>query len=92
MPCLLVLIALFLPRVVIAILALFSNYMNAAYDTLIWPLLGFLFLPYTTLAYAIAMNAGGGVDGIWLVLVVIAVLADLGALGGGSRVRRRRID
>ena len=30
-----------------------------AYDTKIWPVLGFVFLPLTTLAYATAMHYGG---------------------------------
>lgn len=90
MPCLLAILAFFFPRVVIAILALFTGYMASAYQTLLWPLLGFFFLPYTTLAYAWAINTGGSVTGIYLVVVVIAVLVDIGVLGGGARARRRR--
>jgi len=91
MPCLIVLIAFFFPRVVIAVLALLTNYMATAYQTLIWPLLGFFFLPYTTLAYAWAKNSHGSVDGIYLIVVIIAVLVDLGVLGGGARARRGRV-
>jgi len=91
MPCLLALLALLFPRVVIALLALFSNYMSAAYDTLLWPLVGFLFFPFTTLAYAFAMNSNAGnVSGIYLVLVIIAVLVDLGSLSGGGHSYRRK--
>ncbi len=91
MPCLVVLLAFFFPRVVIACLALFTTYLNSAYHGLIVPLLGFVFLPYTTLAYAWAINSHGSVEGIQLVVVVLAVLVDLGVLGGGARARRRRI-
>lgn len=91
MPCLLALIALFLPRLVIALLALLTTYMSSAYNTLIWPLLGFLFMPYTTLAYAFAINSNGSVSGLYLVVVVIAVLADIGAFGGAGAVHKRRI-
>jgi len=92
MPCLVAIIALSLPRLTIALLAVFSNYMNAAYDTLLLPLLGFFFLPYTTLAYAVAVNAGGSssLSGGWIAFLVVAVLVDIGAIGGGSRARRRR--
>jgi len=91
MPCLLALLALIFPRLVIALLALFSNYMSAAYDTLLWPLLGFFFFPFTTLAYAFAINSNAGsVSGIYLVIVVIAVLIDLGSLGGGGSSYRRK--
>ena len=91
MPCLLALAAFFFPRVVIALLALFTHYLGAAYHSLLWPLLGFIFLPYTTLAYAWAMNSNGSVSGIYLVVVVIAVLVDLGVTGGGARVQRTRV-
>lgn len=91
MPCFIMLIAYFFPRLVIAILALFTNYMSAAYQTLLWPLLGFLFLPYTTLGYAFAMNQNNGsVSGLYLVIMIVCVLVDLGVLGGGEKVRRQR--
>jgi hypothetical protein len=48
---------------------------------------GFVFMPFLTIAYAFAQTSGSGVQGIWLVIVVLAALADLGALGGGVRSR-----
>lgn len=83
MPCLVVAIALFLPRLAIAILAIFTSYLSV-YQTMVWPVLGFFFAPYTTLAVAVAYHSGG-ISGVYLVLVIIAVLADLGALEGGRR-------
>ena len=89
--CLLLLLAIIGPRFVIVLLALFSNYLQTAYTGLLIPLLGFLFLPFTTLAYAWAINTTGEVSGLQLVVVVIAVLVDLGVFGGGAdRGRRRR--
>lgn len=90
MPCLLVLLALFLPRVVLVLVFLLSDYLGRAYDTLLWPLLGFFFMPLTTLAYAWAINSHGSVDGLYLVIVVLAVLIDLGSLGGGGHSYRSR--
>ena len=90
MPCLLGLFALFVPRLVLFLIWLFSDYLGRAYDSVLWPLLGFLFMPLTTLAYAFAMNSNNGsVSGLYLVLVVLAVLIDLGMLGGGEAQRRR---
>lgn len=90
MPCLLALVAFFFPRLVIAALALFSRYMADAYQTVIWPVLGFFLMPYTTLAYAWAWHSGGGsVRGAGLVVVVIAVFVDLGTHGGSGRATRR---
>jgi hypothetical protein len=83
--CLIALVILFLPRTVMVVLWLFTDYLSAAFGTWVWPLLGFFFLPTTTLAYAVAENRYGGVRGIGLVLVILGVLLDLGALGGGGR-------
>jgi CDP-diglyceride synthetase len=88
--CLLVLAVLAIPRTVMVVLWLFSDYLSQAYGTWVWPLLGFFFLPTTTLAYAVAQNRYDGVQGIGLLLVVLGVLVDLGALGGGRGVGKRR--
>lgn len=90
MPCLLALIAFFFPRIAMVLLWLFSGYLGRAYTTVVWPVIGFFVAPYTTLAYAFAMNSNGSVSGIYLVIVVIAVLLDLGHIGGGEAVRRRK--
>jgi hypothetical protein len=90
MPCFLGCLALFFPRLAIVLVWLFSNYLGRAYETVLWPLLGFFFLPLTTLAYAWAVNWNGSVTGIYLVVVVLAVLIDLGLLGGGADSGRRK--
>jgi hypothetical protein len=89
MPCLIGCFALFMPRLALILVWLFSDYLDAAYQTKIWPLLGFLFMPLTTLAYAWAKHYGNGsVEGIGLVVVVLAVLIDLGLLGTSESSRR----
>ena len=88
MCCVLALLAFVGPRVVLALLFLFTNYLNRAFDTFLLPLLGFLFLPWTTIAWAIAQNELGGANGIGLLVIVLGVLADVGVLGGGARGRR----
>jgi hypothetical protein len=71
-------------------------YTSTAFETRLWPLAGFIFLPYTTCAYAVAMNETGGTQGLGLVLVVAGVLLDLGTHGGSARssgrYRRRFVD
>jgi hypothetical protein len=89
MPCLIGCLALFMPRLALFLVWLFSHYLDAAYGTFLWPLLGFIFMPLTTLAYAWAWHQGNGsVAGIGLVVVVIAVLVDLGLIGTGESSRR----
>ena len=91
MPCLLAVLALFVPRIVLVLVWLFSGYLGRAYETWVWPVLGFFFLPLTTLAYAWAMNSNDrSVSGVYLAVVVLAVLVDLGILGGGGRASQRR--
>ena len=91
MPCFIVgCLALCAPRFAIVLVVIFSDYIGRAYDTLLWPLVGFLLMPLTTLAYAWAINSRGSVDGIQLVVVVLAVLMDLGLVGGGGAAARQR--
>ena len=83
MPCLLALLALFIPRVVIVLVWLFSNWFDAAFDSLLWPVLGFVFLPTTLLWYSVVVNI---YDGAWSIVpvvgIVIALLVDLSPAAG----------
>ena len=91
MPCLLLILFLAFPRVVLAVLFLMSNYLERAYHGLLIPLLGFLFLPLTTLAYAwMVNNHQPPTTNVNLILLIIAVVIDLGGLGGGEWHRRSR--
>lgn len=92
MPCLMILIGAFFPRIVLVLVWL-SGYGARAFDSTIVPLAGFFVMPYTTLAYAIAMNEVGAVHGLGLVLVIVGVVFDLGGWGGthsGYRSRQGR--
>jgi hypothetical protein len=88
--CLIVLVGLFIPRLTIFFLWFFTHYISRAFQTSLWPLLGFFFFPYMTLAYAVAINQGGRLDGVWLLLFILGVLLDFGIIGGGARTRMRR--
>jgi len=62
---------------------------SAAFDTFIWPLLGFIFLPWVTLAYVLVFPGGiEGFDWIWLGL---ALLLDLSSWAGGGWTNRGRM-
>lgn len=89
MPFLIGCLALTAPRVTFLLVLLFSNYIGRAYQSMLWPFLGFFFMPLTTLAYAWAINRHGSVDGGFLAVVVVAVLIDLGIIGGSARNRYR---
>ena len=89
MPCLLLILLLAFPRIALVLLFLFSNYLQRAYHGLILPLVGFVFLPLTTLAYAWMANTGRPTTGVNLIILIIAVAIDLGGLGGGAYHRKR---
>lgn len=86
MPILLLLLGFFFPRLIIVLLYLFTGWWRAAFDGVLLPLLGFLFLPLTTLWYGISETYFS--EQIQTVGLIVAVLADLGLIGGGARRRR----
>jgi hypothetical protein len=88
-PCLLVIVFLAFPRLALVLLFLFSNYLQRAYHGLILPLIGLLFLPLTTLAYAWMTNTRRPLAGINLLILIVAVVIDLGGLGGEHHRRTR---
>jgi hypothetical protein len=89
-PCLVLIIFLAFPRIALVWLYLTSTYLQRAYHGLILPVLGFLFLPLTTLAYAWMVNTRQPIAGINLLLLIVAVVVDLGGLSRGEYHRRRR--
>jgi hypothetical protein len=90
-PCILLFIILSLPRVALLLMWLFSTYLQRAFHGgLVLPILGFIFLPLTTIVYAWELNSGMPTEGINLLWLLFAVIIDLGGLGGGARRRSRR--
>ncbi len=90
MPCLVLIIFLAFPRIALALLFIFTNYLQRAYNGLLLPVLGFLFLPLTTLAYAWMTNTHQPIAGINLIILIVTVVIDLGGLSGGEYHRRTR--
>jgi hypothetical protein len=63
---------------------------NLVFQNWLWPLLGIIFLPWTTLMYVIV--APGGINGLWEWLFIgLAVIADIASYTGGGYGNRRRI-
>ena len=91
MPCLLLLALLAFPRVALVLMWVYSTYLQRAFpDGLMLPLVGFFFLPLTTIVYAWELNNGMPTAGINLLWLLIAVIIDLGGLGGGAHRQSRR--
>jgi hypothetical protein len=66
----------------------FTDFFTRAYQGVLIPLLGFIFLPLTTIVYAWIVNAGQTIAGVYLVAMIVAVVLDLGLIGGGAYRRR----
>jgi uncharacterized oligopeptide transporter (OPT) family protein len=90
-PCLFVLVLLLFPRVVLVLMFLFTTYLQRAYHDLLILILGFIFLPITTIVYAWLVNTHSPLQGINLIYLILAVVVDVGGLGGGEGYRRRRL-
>lgn len=88
MCCVVALGALIGPRVAIAFWFLFDpvRWAAAFNGFILWPILGFFFLPWTTLVWVWLAPLGliGGLGLLWLVL---AIVIDLSSYGGGFRSR-----
>lgn len=80
------LIGIIFPRVAALILYFFTTWFEGIFVTWYWPLLGFIFAPYTLLWYSTVMQ---WYDGVWgtlqFVVLAIAVLADLSSSGKTAR-------
>jgi len=62
---------------------------NTAFGSLIWPVLGLIFLPWTTLLYMLLFP--GGITGFEWFLIALGALADITTYGGGAYGNRDRI-
>lgn len=89
MPCILVVIALLFPRLLIVVLWLLTDWFTGVFDSVLVPILGFIFLPISTLWYSVVVNQYGGQwTTLNIILMVLAVILDLGSWGGGYKKRR----
>ena len=83
MPCLFVVLALATPRLVIAVLYFFTTWFNGLFDTTLWPILGFIFLPTSFLWFTAVQRWFGGQWTLWpIVGLVVALMIDISPAGG----------
>lgn len=76
------------PRVATLVWYIFSPlYVNSAFDNFIWGLLGWLFLPWTSLMYVGIYP--GGIQGFDWTFLGIRIFADMATYFGGYFERER---
>lgn len=96
MGCAIGCLALAFPRLALVLVYLLgpAGYLSRPFPGIIWPILGFIFLPTTTLAFAFSSHtfttSGGALTPFGWVLVIVGLVLDLGLLGGGGRAARAR--
>ena len=86
--CLLAFAAAFAPRLVLIIMWIVGPRVNAAFDTWIWPLLGLIFLPYTTIMYVLVYSPVTGVigwDWVWIGLGLVLDIMKWGQIANNRR-------
>jgi hypothetical protein len=70
----------------------FTDRVNQAFESNIWPLLGIVFLPLTTFAYVLVWDPiEGNVSDLAWVAVIVALLFDLAINAGTIYGNRRRL-
>ena len=91
MGCLLALLAGVAPRVALALVWIFTNWVDRAFNGFLIPLLGLIVFPYATLFYVLAYNpVSGGVGGWGWIFVVLGFVFDIGHWVGGGVTGRQR--
>ena len=79
MGCLFILLTMLSPRLGIVVVWAFTNYVSRAFDTWFWPLLGLIFLPWTTLIYILVAAPAGGITFWGWLMVGLGLLSDVAA-------------
>ena len=93
--CCLITVLMFLgPRAALGLWWLFDMaWFSRVYDTFIWPFLGWLFLPFTTLIVSLIykFDPVTGVNGWNWLWVILAIVTDIAMYSGGGYGNRNRI-
>jgi hypothetical protein len=85
--CFVLLLGAAFPRAAIVLLEIFSDYNDRAFDSFWEGLLGFVLLPYTTLAYILMQNWQDPINGFGWFFVILGFFVDLGSYAGSYRKR-----
>lgn len=90
MCCALTILLLLGPRVLNVFWWLFRPaYWNEAFTSMIWPILGIIFVPWTTLMYMLLYR--GGITGFEWIWIGLGLAADIASYGGGAYGNRDQL-
>jgi hypothetical protein len=88
--CFVALLAVLSPRLAVFALWAFTDRMSIAFDSFWWAAIGFVFLPWTTLAWAVAYQPVKGVTGFGWFVVGLGVFVDISTHIGSAQSRRKQ--
>ena len=88
MCCFVLLLVALGPRFAIIAMWLFGNRVDLAFDSWLWPLLGLLVAPWTTLMYLLTWSAVGGVSGGDWIFVGLGAVLDVATYAARSAKAR----
>ena len=77
MGCIFLLLMMASPRLGIIFLWAFTDYVQRSFTTWVWPLLGLIFLPWTTLFYILVAAPAGGISWWGWLFVALGLLTDI---------------
>ena len=77
--CLIAFAVALAPRVVLILAAIFSARWDLVWSgkSFIWPLLGIIFAPYTTVMYMLVWNPATGITGFDWIWIILGVVLDI---------------
>jgi hypothetical protein len=90
MCCIVTLFLLIGPRVALIAMWLFTDMVSRAFPNFILPLLGCIFLPFTTIFYVFAYGPGGDINIVGWLLIILGFIIDIGSYGGGVYGNRKK--
>ena len=88
--CVLASFAMLSPRLAVFFVWVFTDRMGIAFEHFWMGLVGFLFLPWTTLAWAVCYAPVRGVTGFGWFFVILGLVVDLSTHVGSAQARREK--
>jgi hypothetical protein len=89
--CIFALIGAFSARLALFFVWLFTDRLTIAFHSGWEGIIGFIFVPYATLFYALVYAPGKGVDGFGWFIVALGFLLDVSSSVFSRRARRRQV-